>query len=550
MEEIKTNPDEIWSEYEKLNDYLTKNDIFNIVKKNEEFYDGRQWGDLNPSTIPKPTMNRLQRIGKYQISMLSSNDVGISMKSLMASEEENKMLSIISDEVKDIIEQGKFIESARLMIRYAFVDGASYAMQSFDTDFETGQPSKGRIENEIVDCTRMLFGNPYSDKIQKQPYIIVVLRQYVGQVQQEAKELGLGEDKIEEIKAEQDSNYDEDYDNKLCTVLIKFYRKKHTDVIEKSIVDENGNIVVEKEEKTKETIFFTKCTKNVCLIPETNLGYTRYPISRFGWDNRKNSYLFDSPITSNIVNQVFVNKMYSFAHKYAEKTGFPTKLVDVAKINAKDLEDNFEIGLANIDLLGKYLDYSKAPDFSNQIIQLIDKTESEMENNMGVNDAALGNVKPENTSAIIALQETASVPLEIQRQNFYEMWEDTVRNVIDIMVASYGSRTFFDKKTNDPVTINFDELEGLNYRLNIDIGSSAQYSEIAQINTLNSLLQNGQIDLLTFLNVCPDKFVPGKEELKKYAEDQKKIQEAMAKQQTEPTTLTADESQLPIINTQ
>jgi len=541
--EIKKEPSEIWNEYQKLNDYLIKNDMFNIVHKNEDFYDGRQWGSITDSSIAKPTMNRLQRIGKYQISMLSSNDVGISIKSLMGSEGSNHYLDIISDEVKDVIEQGKFIESARLMVRDAFVDGASYAMQSFDPDYETGQPSKGRIQNQIIECLRVLFGNPYSNSIQNQPFIIVVLRQYLGQVKQEAEELGLSKDQIDQIKAETDSNYDEDYDNKLCTVLLKFYKKKRKETITTTLSDPEGNEIIMESEEEKETVFFTKTTKDVCLIPETDLGYTRYPISRFGWDNRKNSYLYDSPMTSNIVNQVFINKCYAYAHQHALRSSFPKMIYDTAKIEIDDFNERDQMGLANLDMMGKFMDYAKAPDFSNQVIQLIEQTEAEIEKNMGVNDAALGNVKPDNTSAIIALQEAAGVPLEIQRQNFYEMWEDTIRNIIDIMIASYGTRVFLDKENDEPVEIRFSELKGLNYRLNIDIGSSAQYSEIAQMNTLNSLLSNGHINLSTFLEVCPDKYIPGKEILKKYAREQ---EEAIKAQQE---AMSQDE-QLPVINAQ
>ena len=536
MSEMKQDAATIWKEYEQINEYLLKNNIFAIVKKNEDFYNGRQWGALEGKTDQAtPTMNRLQRIGKYQISMLSSNDVGISIKYPLGSREMNQMLNIVSDEVKDVIEQAKIVESARLMIRDGFIDGASYMMQSFEPDYETGQDSKGRIENQIVEMTRVLFGNPYDGEIQKQPFIIIVLRQYLGQVKEEARERGVSEEEIEEIKNDNETNYEDDSDGKLCTVLIKFYRKKIKEKKITVVTDESGNETMIETEEERKTVFFTKTTRNVVIIPETNLGYTRYPISRFGWDNRKNSFLYDSPMTSNIVNQVFINKCYYYAHQYAVESAFPKTLYDISKLSKKALSSK-DIGLANLDLLGKFLDYSKAPDFSNQVIQLITQTENEMERNMGVNDAALGNVKPENTSAIVALQEAASVPLEIQRQNFYEMWEDTIRNILDIMIASYGQRLLFNKETQEPVMVDFDKLRGLNYRLNIDIGSSAQYSEIAQINTLTNLFQSKAINLETFLEVCPDKYIPGKEELKKYAEEMKNAQEQAMMGAQVPTT--------------
>ena len=73
---MKLTPQEIWNEYQSLTTYLTENDVYNVVKKNEKFYDGRQWDGAKADNIAKPTMNRLQRIGKYQIASLSSNDVG------------------------------------------------------------------------------------------------------------------------------------------------------------------------------------------------------------------------------------------------------------------------------------------------------------------------------------------------------------------------------------------------------------------------------------------------------------------------------------------
>lgn len=528
--DIKLTPTEIWSEYQGLTEYLSQNDIYNIVKKNEKFYDGRQWEGVKADNIAKPTMNRLQRIGKYQIASLSSNDVGIAMTSLLGGQQDNERMKVIADEVKAVIEQAKIKEQARLMIRNGFVDGASYSLQTFDPDYETGQDSKGRIENQLVDMTNVYFGNPYSNIIQKQPYIIIALRQFVGQVKEEARELGVSN--VEDITPDTDDNYDEDDSGKLCTVLLKFFKakKKYTEI--KTMTDElTGDLIDVVEEKEIKTVHFVKCTKSVCLVEDTDLGYTRYPIARFGWEPRRNSYLYESPMTANIVNQVFINKCYAYAHEYALKSAVPKIIYDQTKMDVDDFMESGTIGVAGIDMLGKYLDFAKMPDFSNQIIQLIEQTGAEMEKNMGVNDAALGNVRPDNSSAIIALQEAAAVPLEIQRQNYYEMWEDTVRNIIDIMVNSYGVRVLYDNHAEEPIVVDFNALKGINYKLNIDIGSSAQYSEIAQMNTLNGLLSNGLIDLNTFLEVCPDKYIPQKEAIKRANAERLQAQQQMAAMQ-------------------
>lgn len=526
----KLTPNEIWNEYQSLTEYLNVHDVYNIVKRNEKFYDGRQWDGAKADNIAKPTMNRLQRIGKYQIACLSSNDVGIAVTSLLGGQEDNRLMRIVADEVKSVIEQAKITEQARLMIRNGFVDGVSYSLQTFEPDFETGQDSKGKIESQIVDMTQVYFGNPYSNIIQKQPFIIIALRQYVGQVKEEARELGVSN--IEDITADSDNNYDEDNDDKLCTVLLKFFKVKKKIEKEDTVIDDltGEEITVKKEEEIK-TVHFVKCTKSVMLVDDTDLEYTRYPIARFGWENRRNSYLYESPMTSNIVNQVFINKCYAYAHEYAMKSAVPKIIYDQVKVDIDDYLSSDMIGVPGMDTLGKFLDFSKMPDFSNQIIALIDKTGAEMEKNMGVNDAALGNVKPDNSSAIIALQEAAAVPLEIQRQNYYEMWEDTVRNIIDIMTCAYGVRVVLNKEDNMPTAIDFNQLRGINYQLRIDIGSSAQYSEIAQMNTLNSLLQGQYIDLNTFLEVCPDKYIPQKETIKRA--NQERLEQLAQAQQTQ-----------------
>ena len=106
------------------------------------------------------------------------------------------------------------------------------------------------------------------------------------------------------------------------------------------------------------------------------------------------------------------------------------------------------------------------------------------------------------------------------------MWEDLVRNIIDIMANTYGQRrVLFDGKVAD---CDFDILNKLQYQLIIDIGAGSQYSEIAQMNTLDNVFRSIQFDPDVYLESIPDKYLPNKS---KIVQNVKEKQELMKQQQ-------------------
>lgn len=534
MKEIhmtKKSPNEIFSEYRKCLDYDTNIELFDTVEKNQRFYNGEHWTGVNAPDLIKPVFNLIKRVVSYFVAMIVSDDIGIKLSPYDETEEAMTTANILTREIDHVIETTKYKEKTRDIIKNSCVDGDAAFYFSFNPEIETGQDIKGAIEVSIIDNTNIYFGNPYDCDVQNQPYIIVQQRLYTEQVKDMARKEGVSEDEIQNIVSDADdienTTIYQNTSDELTTVITKFWKEKQT--VEET--DEFG--IVNK--KTVESVHFIKCTSKVTLKEDTDTGYTRYPIAYMSWEKVKKSYHGRSPITGVIPNQVFINKLFSMCMLYVTNNGFPRVLYDAARFgkSASAMTSLKGINATNLDLLGKFMDASKAPDFSNQIIQLISDTIAYTKEFLGANDAALGNVKPDNTSAIIAVQQASAVPLQLQKLAFYEFVEDSVRIIMDIMSCDYGIRnvkinaeeseklglTQIDPTTGAAmpignVDINFNLLETLQNSLNVSVGESSYWSELMNIQTMDNLFAKGIItNPIDYLESVPDKYLSGKQKL-------------------------------------
>ena len=77
-----------------------------------------------------------------------------------------------------------------------------------------------------------------------------------------------------------------------------------------------------------------------------------------------------------------------------------------------------------------------SPAFDNNIASLINNTLSQA----GATQAALGDIRPDNTSAIIQAREAATLPLQTVQNRYYRFCEDIARIWAEFWVTMYGSR--------------------------------------------------------------------------------------------------------------
>jgi hypothetical protein len=188
---------------------------------------------------------------------------------------------------------------------------------------------------------------------------------------------------------------------------------------------------------------------------------------------------------------------------------------------------------------------------SPQISEFIQLAVNQTEESLGATSVALGDTRPDNTSAIIALQRAASTPSEITKQNIYQAVEDLYRIFIEFMAFYYGTRAV-DAPTPDqvqqamafvgqqappevPIPFDFSSLKDMPMELKLDVGASSYYSEIASIQTLDNLLQMDKITILQYLERIPDGYIPERRKLVEELRQQMQAQEQqMQEQQAAP----------------
>ncbi len=172
-----------------------------------------------------------------------------------------------------------------------------------------------------------------------------------------------------------------------------------------------------------------------------------------------------------------------------------------------------------------------SPDFLLNVKSLTDNTMTLS----GANNAALGEMRPENTSAIIALQEAARMPLQQLRNRFYSFIEDIARIWAEFWIMKYGKRML--KVQDDSGTwympFNGDRYKDLIISTKIDVGASTLWSESQSIITLGNLLDRGVIDPVQYLSRLPKGIIPN---LDKLIDEIKSRMQAEAQAQAQAST--------------
>lgn len=594
-----------WQRYEAgrmYNNSLTPNQ-YSLVNTNVEFFAGNQWLHLPQtaamSRLPKPVFNIIKRVTSLFVASLTSSGVTIQFDPLTyydanssnGKDPEENIAAIATAEVQNILEKVKM----DYRVREALFDGAQTGDYCAHFYFDANALPyggafgnyRGEIQMEMVDGINVMFGNPNVDEVEKQPYIILVGRDTVENLRAEHKQHNKRKSDFSDHIIQPDSDFGEqagvggktelmqanDASDK-CLYVYMYEKKTKEEVLTdpetglpvmEEVLDKDGKPVPEvdkdgkpiinpdgtpvfKRKKVKHlvtTVHVTKATKNAVIYEDIDTGLSRYPIAWGNWEKQKNQYHGRALVTGIIPNQIFINTMFAMVMRHLQLLGFPKTVYNADLISQWNNEIGQAIGVRGIQpgqSISQVAANLQPANMSEHIFAAIERAISYTKECLGATDVQMGNVKPDNTSALMVLQTNAEVPLENTRAGLHEWIEDIGAILLDMMGTYYGERPLLIDKTFqepviDPATgmpklnmmtgqlemktvtrrvkemFDFDKFKHLWLNVRADVGATTYFSEIAMVQTLDNLRANGTLEVLQYLERVPDKLIPKKNEL-------------------------------------
>ena len=589
-----------WLYYERgraYNNSLVPNQ-YSLVNTNIEFFAGNQWFNLPDtpamSRLPKPVFNIIKRVASLFVASLTSSAATISFDDLSYKDGANiadgssNAAEIATAEARNLFEKFKMDHR----IRDALFDGAQTGDYCAHFWWDPNAlpyggafgSQRGEIQMELVDGINVMFGNPNDCNVERQPYILIVGRDTLENLRAEAAEYRKDRSGVEDSEIMPDSDtygqagqggqreLEADNEDGKALYVYLYTKRCHEETVldpqtgepkMEPATDKDGNPVYELDDSRKPilgvdgqpvpkmqqakrmvtSVHVTKATRSCVIYENIDTGLSRYPIAWGNWERQKNQYHGRALVTGIIPNQIFINSMFAMVMRHMQLVGFPKTVYNAEMIPQWSNELGKAIAVRNaagVDMRAVATNLTSA-DVSGQIFNVIDRVVAQTKDCLGATDAQMGNVKPDNTSALMVLQSSAEVPLENTRAGLYEWLEDIGAILLDMMGTYYGQRPLVrDRTFTEPVTgpdgepmldpttgmmmtnnvskrvledFDFRQLKNLWLNIRADVGATTYYSELAMVQTLANLRRDGVLALIADLERIPDKLIPRKSEL-------------------------------------
>ncbi len=532
------DPVQVWDEYRAGVHYKTGLGEKGLYRQNEinrRFYSGDQWhGARCGGDRPLVRHNLIRRIGDYKMAAVGGDPVAVSysvegvadtvflrerthrnkqaaaqgtLSPLPFDEEIGLITEAMSHYFAVTAERVGFDTLRDRVLRNAYTTGTGILYTYWDERIRTGlyaderrtAPIVGDIACEVLDVENVYFGDPTVEDIQQQPFIVIAGRYTTAELRRRARLYGRSRDEIARIAPDRDefTPDGEPESERKATLLTKLYKQ----------TDDDGTVHV----------YGVQVCRGVTVRGVWELGVRLYPLCVFRWDTQPDRVYGESEVTHLVPNQIALNRMLTASVWSQLMNGMPTLLVNGDVVSQPVTNDPGQVIriFGSGEDLNNAMRYVDPPQASSGMMSEIESLIHHTLAQSGANAVSLGDVTPQNTSAIVAVREAAMLPIGTVRTRFHAFCEEVARLWAEFWITGYGVRslTVRDEWGTWYLPFDGDRYRDLLLRVKIDVGAATLWSESQSIVTLDNLLERGVITAEQYLKRLPHGIVPDVEGL-------------------------------------
>ena len=510
---------DIWQKYEKCKNYMDGKSIVSKTERNWNFYIGDQWNGIKTGGQELPMLNFIKPIVQYKVSSVAQN----AMTAVYSDMDANPSLQPVYEKLnkywQQCWEKSKMNQAAWKALKAAAIQGDSYV---YWEDADILSPPT------VIPNTCIFLSNENIDNIQEQEYIIVQERWSYDACVAHARKNKISEKEIKLITTDNDTQSQifnkKEVDDK---VTVLFYMEKKDGVVRVGRATKTAIIEpVEPIQSMKDG----KPLKSLSV----------YPIIPYVWEQVPNSARGVGEVEQLIPNQLELNKTLARRSMAVSIGAYPRLAYDANAI--ENPEDLNKVGVAiavnggGAQSINQMISYLNATNISSDADKLSNDLLQITKDLAGATDYALGNVNPEQASgtAIIAVRDSAQVPLSEQVARFRQWAEDVSLLWLDLWIAYNPDGISFMADTEEgqvKVDITQEELNALKPTVRIDVSPDNQWTKLAEQQSLDNLFMNNQLTLEEYVEATPDNSSIPKAKLKAIIDKRKQEQQMQQIQQ-------------------
>lgn len=521
-------PEQVFGEYRRGITYkeaIGRHGMTEQSRINERFYSGDQWYGVNcGDNRPLVRHNVIKRIGDYKMAIVASSPVSVqfsaegvpntlelrgrveaircrmqegceSMGEITAEEEAQTVASALTDYFATTSRRLGLDTLGRHALRNAYISGTGVLYTYWDDRVRTGlyadvsrtKPIYGDIACEVLEIEHVTVGDPLVEDIQQQPYILIAQQKSAEYLQHLAKQYGSAD-----WRAIRPDEGGEDM-SAHTTLLTRFWKEWN-------------------EDRTVCTVKAMQVCRGAVVRPAWDMGVRLYPLSAFKWEEKRCRAYGESEIPHLIPNQIAINRTVSAGVWAVMMMGMPIMLVNGDVVTQPITNDPGQVipVYGSGEEVQNAVRYVDPPAFSAQLDANVHSLISDTMTQAGVNTTLLGDVKPTNTSAILAVREASLMPLQMVQNRYFRFLEETARIWCEFWLAMYGNRALKIQQADGVwyMPFNADKYRDMLLSITVDVGNGSQYSEARSVETLDNLYKNGVITAKQYLSRLPQGYVP------------------------------------------